>query len=555
MGGNVVFVGVAADHRRHEPRGGVSESAFHPHGKPHTYGSTSTGSLDTFGLSRGNLSSSPDRIRRSDNGAILNDVPEDQIMMEFPTTEPSSTPRYAGSAPLNGDEDEEELEEAEWELDEELEEHGLYRGSYRRVVLLYTLVPLTSILFFVLLAALPSLLYSNGQPSPYPSVPYLPHPLPELLISSALFSLGHLLRGPIFAILTGISSLPALEVLATATHSFITLTLQLSALPLLLIAQHAPTRPTTRHASFHRVWWLGLGCAAAEALLAIHQGFAARALYRDVLVTVRRTDNDANNNSHSDFGDVDAEAHRGSSKAETRALTPMGAGSGSNSRSPPATIKMGTGDRATSLPGILQQQSAVELFEREVEDDVYDRRRSQPFSEEDEEAGERQPLLPKNGSDDGKNGGEEGEGNTLRMQVEDELEELLAIRAREDLENAYGVAIIRINALLLSIGLTLLLSQAYLRSTISTLSPLSPLPLGQQLLPSVPHHPHPKIHARSNTPLLILIPICWAIHASLSLLHTPLLLPRIGVPAVVYAAALVSLGAFFAGLAFWEGLS
>lgn len=41
----------------------------------------------------------------------------------------------------------------------------------------------------------------------------------------------------------------------------------------------------------------------------------------------------------------------------------------------------------------------------------------------------------------------------------------------------------------------------------------------------------------------------------LSILHTPLLLPKIGVHTVVYVGSIVSLGAFFAGLASWDVLS
>ncbi|KAF5375414.1 hypothetical protein D9615_007916 [Tricholomella constricta] len=521
MGINVVFGSVAADHRRRHER--VSQSAC-------TYGSRSTSSVDVFGLSRGSLSSSPERLRRSDSGTLLDVVPEGRMIMEFPNTE-----RYTAGAPLRDGDDDEDSEEAEWELDEELEEHGLYRGMFISPPGPAIHAGATNI----------------PAPSPYPSAPYLPHPLPELLTSSALFSLGHLLRGPIFALFAGTSIFPTL--FATATHSLLTLVLQLSALPLLLVAQHTPARPTTHHFSFRRVWWLALGCAAAEALVAIRQGFAARALYRDVLVSVRRTDDD---------GHPDTEARAGGHKPETRVLTPLeaGAGSRSGSPSPQATIMMGWGGRGDASGQGGQGQSAVELFEREEEDDVYDRARSQPFSEEEEEVGERQPLLSKN-TDAGNGNG--AEGSALRMQVEDDLQELLAIRAREEMEQAYGVAVIRIpvflsclqriNVLLLTLGLTLLLSQAYLRSTIAPLSFFSlPPSLSLSLSKSPPQQsPAP----RSDLPLSILAPVCWAVHTALALLHTPLLLPRIGIPAVVYAAALVSLGAFFAGLALWEGLS
>ncbi|KAG6910376.1 hypothetical protein DXG01_011091 [Tephrocybe rancida] len=479
-------VGNVAD--RHHSNGYRSVSKSHS--PPKTYGS-----VDAHVVNRSTLTSSPERIRP--DSTLLDVVPEDRIVMEFSPDE-TRTPRYTAGAPLDDDEETEE-----WELDQELEEQGLYRGSYRRLVLLYTLIPITFVVVFSMLAALPYVLYPMNHDWPYPSVPYFQHPFPELLASASLFSLSHLLRDPIITIATSIFPSPSAAVptvLATALHTLVSLTLQQSALPLLQVTQNTPPRPTTHDGAFRRVWWLALGWAATEAIIGICQGYQARSHYRDVLVTVRRT------------------AETPSTKADGPEVRPMGPVSSATSRSPVGGKQTATG------------QSTLELFERQVEDDVYggDRGGPQPFGEEQ---GERQPLLPP----------PRVEEQAIKLLVEDELEELLAIRARDELEDAYGIPVIhipvfisclqRINDLLLALGVSLLLAQAYLRSSLAR----------GVTTPS---------HA-----LVITAPIVWAIRCYLSLLHTPLVLPRMGVPAVVYTASLISLSTFFAGLGMWEGVS
>jgi len=47
--------------------------------------------------------------------------------------------------------------------------------------------------------------------------------------------------------------------------------------------------PTWRDGSFCRTWWIALGWAAAEAIVGIKQGYDGIALYRDVLANVRKT--------------------------------------------------------------------------------------------------------------------------------------------------------------------------------------------------------------------------------------------------------------------------
>ncbi|KAG6865239.1 hypothetical protein C0991_004181 [Blastosporella zonata] len=474
----------------------VADRHHRLNGQPVSYThSTSYGSIsstDVYGFKRGNLYSSPERTRQleSNTSSSLNVVPEDGIIMEFSSSE-TRTPRYTAGAPL--DDDDEAAEE--WELDEELEEQGLYRAFALLAALPYTLYPLT-----------------KGVDWPYPTVPYFPHPFPEILTSAALFSLSHLIRDPLISIIASIFPSPSAvvpTVLATALHTLLSLVLQQAALPLLLVGQYAPVHPIVRDAAFRRVWWLALGWATAEAVVGICQGYHARALYRDVLVTVHRS---AETPTKPDGGPLEA-----------RAMGPLLSSGSRSPASKPASDPRG--------------QSTLELFERQVEDDVYgvNGRAGQPFGEEEQGTGERQPLLPPKGP------GSQDPDQAIKLLVEDELDELLAMRAREELEDAYGIPVIRIpvfisclqrvNNLLLTLGIFLLLAQTYLRS------------------------PFAREGTSPNHALAITVPIVWIVQCYLALLHTPLFLPRMGVPAVVYSASLVSLGAFFSGLAMWEGLS
>ncbi|KAG1724618.1 hypothetical protein EDB19DRAFT_1915468 [Suillus lakei] len=81
----------------------------------------------------------------------------------------------------------------EWEL----QNNGLYIGSYSRILLLNAFVPLFAVVIFTVLALLPDLAWPIADfPSPYPTS-FL-FPLLEILISSAFFSLVHLLRVPLW---------------------------------------------------------------------------------------------------------------------------------------------------------------------------------------------------------------------------------------------------------------------------------------------------------------------------------------------------------------------
>ncbi|KAF7321119.1 hypothetical protein HMN09_00199800 [Mycena chlorophos] len=377
------------------------------------------------------LSSSPERIQRRDTSMSLERVPE------------ADEPAYE-----------------EWNDDEDLlEEQGLYRGSYNRLVLLYTLAPLTTVIVLALSAALPFIVYHyHDAENDYPYSVFLPYPLPEILIPAALFIFTHCLRPVLFTLPTlVVPESFATTLVSTALSTILTIVGRMVALILLLIRPYAAyDTPTWHDPAFVRIWWAGLGWAAAEGIVAVAQGYAGLELYRDVLVP--------------------------SSTATPRAATP-------------------------------------------------DSTEHQPSS-----STERTPLLPRLSS-----------GSTIPIpkpldasvvltdpgtELDNDLDQLLALKARDDLEDVLGIPLVyippfipplqRVNAVLLSLGLFLLLGAALFVSRLAATS---------------------------------LVGVAAAAHVLLSALHAPGVLPRVGLPSAAFVGAVVSLGVLFAGLGVWGGVS
>ena len=73
----------------------------------------------------------------------------------------------------------------------------------------------------------------------------------------------------------------ATSVLGTALHVILRNALRTAALPILAIPGGAAT---FRSPAFRRVWWLALGWSLAEVAAGVAQGYETLALYRDVLV-------------------------------------------------------------------------------------------------------------------------------------------------------------------------------------------------------------------------------------------------------------------------------
>ncbi|KAG1724614.1 hypothetical protein EDB19DRAFT_1759057, partial [Suillus lakei] len=64
-----------------------------------------------------------------------------------------------------------------------------------------------------------------------------------------------------------------------------------------------------------------------------------------------------------------------------------------------------------------------------------------------------------------------------------------------------------------------------------------------------------RSYSSSHVPFIITTPLVLLIHAILAALHTPALLPRVGVHTAAYVGVLVGIMSFFAGLAVWGALS
>ncbi|KAJ7271149.1 hypothetical protein C8J57DRAFT_298679 [Mycena rebaudengoi] len=380
-----------------------------------------------------------------------------------------------GEYRVYGDTESGDDEDADWELEEELElrEQGLYRGSYKRLRALYTLTPVTTILVFILLAVLPGVAYPHPTtpPSSYPYAALLPYPLPELLLPTALYALTYLLRDPIYSLFSLLlPSFPlTTSLLSTTLHTLLATVARLLCLSLLLIR---PSHVSTDDPAFARVWWAAIGWSAAEAVASIYQGYAGLALYRDVLVS------------------------------------PTSASLSFDSPSDPESAPLLRADL----------------------------------------------RVPESNPD---------------AEIEHDIEQIIAVRAREELEDVFGVPLIhippfipclqRINALLLWIGVFLLLGAA--------LAVDSPPPGAPSTYPDLQHailmNPTStslslalsslKLSILLTHPYLILLGTLPPL--LLALLRAPGVLARVGPQGAVYVGAVVSVGMLFGGLGVWGGVS
>ncbi|KAG1721956.1 hypothetical protein EDB19DRAFT_1859535 [Suillus lakei] len=350
-------------------------------------------------------------------------------------------------------------------------------GSYSRILLLNAFVPLFAIVIFTVLALLPDLAWPIADfPSPYPAS--FPFPLPEILISSAFFSLAHLLRVPLFSLASLLLPSESACLASTFLHVFITNGLRLAALAIIQV-RHTMDYPipTCQDPAFRTVWWLSLNFA--EVFAAIVQGYEQLTLYRDVMVPEGR---------------------------ETEFLERLKSGS-------------------------LDDPPLENPYSPEREDEL-----------------------------------EDGETRSVESRIDRGLEKLLAIKMREELEEVYGIPVIKIpvfisclqrfNSIILSIGLSLLLSAAYLRSPLSLpLSDQNQLFVHQSKTQSLSDQLLMRSYSSSHVPFIITTPLVLLIHAILAALHTPALLPRVGVHTAAYVGVLVGIMSFFAGLAVWGALS
>ncbi|KAF9481582.1 hypothetical protein BDN70DRAFT_991745 [Pholiota conissans] len=564
----------------------------------------------TKDILRRSRTESPETYRRS----ILNKVPEEMETSAIPPVQPrnldasvESRRSYGsignplsrfiiddgGARYVDGNlsyEEDSELseEEEEWLLDEELAKQGLYRGNYKNLLLLYTLVPISALMAFVSLTLLPIFAFPSRHASPFPYPPYLPYPLPEVLTATGLWSLSYLFRDSLYAValfLTNIIPFPThrfpkfIPILTSVVSAFLqsasTLLLRLLSIPILLIPYYSTEHlgllqlttaqkhhfPTWQDDAFRRVWWTALGWAAVEAIVGIKQGYESIGLYKDVLVSVTKTTTKA--------GFISETTNRRGGAATQQ--------SNQTERTPPPGVNdvnitptqrtwdarphplshHGSGDLLTLQQARLTKSGSASSSDSILRQYPSDGLQSSGI------LGETQPLLavdaPLNPLT--RHMTNDSERILAENEVERDLEELIALKNREDLEEIYGIPVIcipvflsclhRINSILFSIGASLLLSAAYMRSSFAYTSP-PPSLFGLKLPNSVaPSH----LFQPSNKTLIITLPVLLVVQALLTLMHTPWIMPRFGIHTVVYIGLLVSLGLFFGGLGLWEALT
>ena len=144
-------------------------------------------------------------------------------------------------------------------------------------------MPLTSLLVWLLTAFIPPLIWPTVAPTT-PHVPYFPTPLSELLLSVSLFALSHSLNPYLFALAGALFPHPlSASIIGTTLHVLLRNALRVAAFPLLQLAVPDGAAMSSAHA-FRHLWWFALGWSFAEVAVGIVQGYETLALYRDVIV-------------------------------------------------------------------------------------------------------------------------------------------------------------------------------------------------------------------------------------------------------------------------------
>jgi len=186
-------------------------------------------------------------------------------------------------------------EEENWNDAEDVFVRDIY--AYRRTYRLFAIVPFFSILLFVVLALLPTMIWPRKSWLPQQDPPRL---FAAFLLSAALWSLSYVLRVPSHRAVSFVLSKIAmqlhlyigLDAIISFTHTvlfvFMQELLRLSSFVILSLHWHRFTNPLAtlddshfyaRDAVFREVWFIGLAWAAAEVGAGIAQGYENLSLY------------------------------------------------------------------------------------------------------------------------------------------------------------------------------------------------------------------------------------------------------------------------------------
>ncbi|KAG8863538.1 hypothetical protein FRB96_008278 [Tulasnella sp. 330] len=411
---------------------------------------------------------------------------------------------------------------------------------YSTIIRNYALVPVVSLLFLVSLIALFTLCWAptGAHHPPDSTYPYPPH-IPELLVGAAAWIVSYSLRVPSFLITSSFLGLPLW--LSTMLHVTLEEVLRWGALILLGVrlgdspcqelcgdedGENRILEPSTRDEAFRRVFWVAVGWALVEVCWSISQGYEQLALYKDVLP---------------------------SSSPTSHALLPRWL-SNAYPADPSPTRHSATSDLTSSRPNLHLDTESIshQYVHSAVTPD-------EPAFASSSYIDAKRPLPHMNSSSLSMSMIRQqdpiGVGG-IERRLDEEMQLLINIQSRTELEMVFGVpppnipvlisTLQRLDSILLTIGLTLLLSASFL-SNLSHASSSSP---------TSPTSPTTTIHKNSYEASIHTLPtfsILVILHTSLSVMWTELL-PRIGVHTASYIGLIVSLGVFFGGLAGWGAL-
>ncbi|KIJ26225.1 hypothetical protein M422DRAFT_38321, partial [Sphaerobolus stellatus SS14] len=149
--------------------------------------------------------------------------------------------------------------------------------SYRRTILLYSSVPITTLLTIIVFILLQRFLWpAHGAATSRGTYIVL------AFLGAAIWTVSFALRIPLYLLSTYVSKAMPISAPFIST-SFQVFSEEILRLVAIILAQiHVQKHVTTEDRAFSYVWILALGWAAAEVAVSITQGYAQLALYRDV---------------------------------------------------------------------------------------------------------------------------------------------------------------------------------------------------------------------------------------------------------------------------------
>ncbi|KAH8822652.1 hypothetical protein DL96DRAFT_1618606 [Flagelloscypha sp. PMI_526] len=414
--------------------------------------------------------------------AALEGVPEDGGVMQFPSSRSQSS-------------DSEFEEEFREEIEDVLEQRGLYPASYKSLMMLYSFTPITAFLVLTVLLSLTALLPTSPS-HPYPYTHLFPYPLPEILVGLSAFVFGMALRSPIYTASSYL--LPTIWSGSSSGNSILRdfppcsreclhgrLAVRLGTLAILLIPQTLEfAYPTFKDPVFRRIWVMSAFWSLSEAITT-------------VLVFVR----------------------------------PLPSSSESQSEITPTREQ------------IKQRANSDHSMSLSPE-----RRTSRPSLDETARPDQPSPDMPDENEDD------EVLEAVFRAQRRKEIEDFYGMPFIKI--PPFIPPIQRLSSPLLNLGIFLILGWAWLLSptsgTIRSSNPTYPSSLQH---PLSSHSDSPHVH---HLPFSIVLPLTVFILTSLDILGTSgfrCACLIVGPHTIVYLTFLVSLLTFFGGLGAWEVLS